>query len=300
MNNRRSNDNDKNKLLYDPNQREQRRLGAFSNVENEDYDEDVNEEENEELENDEIEDTRTSSVPQKNNIVKNTVGKKIVSGAGAKAKALGAKVGAKIVAFIAANPWVLIVLGVVILIFIIILIVAGGSTSNGYYSQECNFNASTVNLTVLGTTYELVKGRDFTDDQIEAVMIIVKTNALSYGNYDNSSKVLELDTCTYNYNDFSGNSEYERYDELYTEIENYLYISSSYNTSIDVLTSANALELNSRTLNEISESTDRFTIILNNLYEPNADEVNEIVYTNNLFIGDSRIEEMKNYGIVVK
>ena len=46
MNNRRSNDNDKNKLLYDPNQREQRRLGAFSNVENEDYDEDVNEEEN--------------------------------------------------------------------------------------------------------------------------------------------------------------------------------------------------------------------------------------------------------------
>ena len=314
MNNRRSNDNDKNKLLYDPNQREQRRLGAFSNVENEDYDEDVNEEENEELENDvepdvnnEIEDTRTSSVPQKNNIVKNTVGKKIVSGAGAKAKALGAKVGAKIVAFIAANPWV--------------LIVAGGSTSNGYYSQECNFNASTVNLTtcnsgneeegiepevttldlkdyVLGTTYELVKGRDFTDDQIEAVMIIVKTNALSYGNYDNSSKVLELDTCTYNYNDFSGNSEYERYDELYTEIENYLYISSSYNTSIDVLTSANALELNSRTLNEISESTDRFTIILNNLYEPNADEVNEIVYTNNLFIGDSRIEEMKNYGIV--
>ena len=82
MNNRRSNDNDKNKLLYDPNQREQRRLGAFSNVENEDYDEDVNEEENEELENDvepdvnnEIEDTRTSSVPQKNNIVKNTVGK---------------------------------------------------------------------------------------------------------------------------------------------------------------------------------------------------------------------------------
>ena len=129
-------------------------------------------------------------------------------------------------------------------------------------------------------------------------MIIVKTNALSYGNYDNSSKVLELDTCTYNYNDFSGNSEYERYDELYTEIENYLYISSSYNTSIDVLTSANALELNSRTLNEISESTDRFTIILNNLYEPDADEVNEIVYTNNLFIGDSRIEEMKNYGIV--
>ena len=35
MNNRRSNDNDKNKLLYDPNQREQRRLGAFSSVENE-------------------------------------------------------------------------------------------------------------------------------------------------------------------------------------------------------------------------------------------------------------------------
>ena len=56
MNNRRSNDNDKNKLLYDPNQREQRRLGAFSNVENEDYDEDVNEEENEELDKNKDED----------------------------------------------------------------------------------------------------------------------------------------------------------------------------------------------------------------------------------------------------
>ena len=85
MNNRRSNDNDNNKLLYDPNQRQQRRLGAFSNVENEDYDEDVNEEENEELENDvepdvnnEIEDTRTSSVPQKNNIVKKILVKKLL------------------------------------------------------------------------------------------------------------------------------------------------------------------------------------------------------------------------------
>lgn len=85
MNNRRSNDNDKNKLLYDPNQREQRRLGAFSNVENEDYDEDVNEEENEELENDvepdvnnEIEDTRTSSVPQKIILLKILLVKKLL------------------------------------------------------------------------------------------------------------------------------------------------------------------------------------------------------------------------------
>ena len=230
--------------------------------------------------------------------------------------------GKKMAAFIAANPWILLIIGgVFLLAVIIIVVIAGASSSGGYYSQECNFNASTVNLTtcisgiieegvepevttldlkdyVLGTTYELIKDRDFTDSQIKAVMVIVKTNALSYGSYDNSTKVLELDTCSYEYSDITANNEYERYDELYTEIENYLYISSSYNTSIDVLTSSNALELNSQVLNEISENSDNFNIILNNLYEPNSEEANEIVYTSNLFIGDSRIEEMKNYGIV--
>lgn len=248
----------------------------------------------------------------------NEAKKKVADKAKVAAKAAGKKIGA----FIAANPWILLVIGgILLLIVVIIVVIAGAGSSNGYYSQECNFNASTVNLTtcnsgneeegiepevttldlkeyVLGTTYELVKDREFTDDQIEAVMIIVKTNALSFGNYDNSTKVLELDTCSYEYNDFSANEEYDRYDELYTEIENYLYISSSYNTSIDVLTSSNALELNNRILNKISESSDKFSIILNNLYEPVAEEVNEIVYTSNLFIGDSRIEEMKNYGIV--
>lgn len=313
MNNRRSK-NDNNKLLYDPNQKEQRRLGTFSSG----Y-EDVEEisEVNEEEINDEEEVINESSSDKKS-VIKQGVSTAL-NGAKVKAKAVAAKVGAKIVAFIAANPWVLVVIGIVLILFIIILLLVNTDDSNGYYNQECNFNASSVNLTicnsgsdeeepevirldlkdyVLGATYELIEDRDFNEEQIKAVMVIVKTNALSYGNYDNSTKELELDTCTYSYSDFSGNSNYELYDEIYSEIENYLYISSSYNSSIDVLTSSNSLELNNRILNKIGESNDKFGVILNTLYEPDAEEVNEIIYTNNLFLGDSRLEEMKNYGIV--
>lgn len=129
----------------------------------------------------------------------------------AKGKAVASALGKKLIAFIAANPWVLAILAVVIVIFLIILLIAGGgSNGNGYYSQECNFNASTVSLTtcgestsattldlksyVLGTTYSLANQKELNDEALKALMIIVKTNALSYGGYNNNSKLLTLNT----------------------------------------------------------------------------------------------------------
>lgn len=248
---------------------------------------------------------------------------KLKKEAKAKAKKVASKAGAKIRAFIASNPWVLLILGAAIILFIIIVALMSSSKVNGYYSQVCNFNASTVLLTecgaqvseeegeekvqvttlslkeyVLGTTYQITSNRNLTDSQIEAIMIIMKTNALSYGNYDNSNKILNLDTCRYSYVTFNeANNEYSDYEELYTEIENYLYLSSSYNNSIDYLSYNNALEFNNSIIEKISKNTGNYTSILNSIYDKDANE-DKISYTNNLFIGDSRIYDMRKYGII--
>lgn len=232
---------------------------------------------------------------------------------GNKAKMAAKAAGKKIVTFIAANPWILIIVGALILIlFIILSFGALDSNKNGYYNQECNFNASIVNLSscgedesqsmdlksyVLGTTYSLVNDSEFNDEAIKAIMIIVKTNAMSYGGYDNSSKTLMLDTCTYEFKNLdSDNENYEKYNELYSEIENYLYLSSSYNTAIDSLSLNNSLTLDEDVLKNIKEIDGNFDSILSSLY--NDEESEDVIYTNNLFVGDSRIQEMKDYGVV--
>ena len=312
MNNRRSNDNDKNKLLYDPNQREQRRLGAFSSVENEidDDEEELEEEVNEEaLETEEQEvSNETSSVgsnalkQQVNNKVKN-----VASGVGTKAKAVGAKIGSKIVAFIAANPWILIVLAVVIALIIIVLLVASSNSGYGHFKEECNYNLATINLTtcnteevtsvglkdyVIGVTNELISGGDYSDNAIQAIMIIVKTNALAYGGYDNTSKVLELDTCTYDYQKVTD----KKLEELYTDIENYLYLPNRFDDTITTLDSDVSLALDNHILRQINELSDEsLTTIFDNIYNISSPDESS---TKNIFIGDSRIHGMKNAGVI--
>ena len=164
MNSRKS-DNNKNKLLYDPNQANLRRLGAFSSVQN--YDEnEIDDVRDEELENNDFEEKNITdnSSPSSSALddakelgkgqAKSTVSnaaKQVGKQMAAKGKAVASALGKKLIAFIAANPWVLAILAVVIVIFLIILLIAGGgSNGNGYYSQECNFNASTVSLTTCG------------------------------------------------------------------------------------------------------------------------------------------------------
>lgn len=333
MNNRRS-DNNKNKLLYDPNQANLRRLGTFSSVQN--YDENENDDvRDEELENNDFEEKNITdnSSPSSSALddakelgkgqAKSTVSnaaKQVGKQVAAKGKAVASALGKKLIAFIAANPWVLAILAVVIVIFLIILTIAGGgSNSDGYYSQECNFNASTVSLTtcgesdsvialdlksyVLGTTYGLANQKELNDEALKALMIIVKTNALSYGGYNNNSKLLTLNTCNFTYEKLdTDNEKYEKYNSLYSDIENYLFLSASYNSTIDSLNSSNSLNLMQEQFDFLENTTDSFNDILDQLYNPNKEdeptEDDSLVYVNNLFIGDSRMNQMKNYGIV--
>ena len=332
--NRRKSDNNKNKLLYDPNQANLRRLGAFSSVQN--YDEnEIDDVRDEELENNDFEEKNITdnSSPSSSALddakelgkgqAKSTVSnaaKQVGKQVAAKGKAVASALGKKLIAFIAANPWVLAILAVVIVIFFIILLIAGGgSNGNGYYSQECNFNASTVSLTtcgestsattldlksyVLGTTYSLANQKELNDEALKALMIIVKTNALSYGGYNNNSKLLTLNTCNFTYEKLdTDNEKYEKYNSLYSDIENYLFLSASYNSTIDSLNSSNSLNLMQEQFDFLENTTDSFNDILDQLYNPNKEdeptEDDSLVYVNNLFIGDSRMNQMKNYGIV--
>lgn len=297
MDKRRSADN-KNKLLYDPNQREQRRLGAFSNEEN--YDEEELEEENEsnEKENDLTQASNDQSIDNEGEVqssgklpIKQVVSnkaKQVASAAGAKAKAAAARVGAKIVAFIAANPWVLLILAALIILLIVIMALTGDDDEYGHFDELCDYNLAVVNLTtcntdetetmdlgdyVLGVTNELTKNRDFSDDAIQAIMILVKTNTLAYGGYNSSNKTLNLDTCTYKYSEPSDNKS--KLASLYGTINNYLYLASAYADVITYLETNSALQLDGSILNQIEQMKDvSLSNILDNLYNtdnPDAD-----------------------------
>lgn len=226
---------------------------------------------------------------------------------GNKAKMAAKAAGKKIVAFIAANPWVLIVLGIILAIIIIVLVVASSNSGYGHFKEECNYNLATINLTtcnteevtsvglkdyVIGVTNQLILGRNYSDNAIQAIMIIVKTNALAYGGYDNTSKILELDTCTYDYQKVSD----EKLNELYSDIENYLYLPNRFDDTITTLDSDVSLALDNNTLGQINELSDEsLTTIFDNIYNISSPDESS---TKNIFIGDSRIHGMKNAGVI--
>ena len=226
---------------------------------------------------------------------------------GNKAKMAAKAAGKKIVAFIAANPWVLIVLGIILAIIIIVLVVASSNSGYGHFKEECNYNLATINLTtcnteevtsvglkdyVIGVTNQLISGRNYSDNAIQAIMIIVKTNALAYGGYDNTSKILELDTCTYDYQKVSD----EKLNELYSDIENYLYLPNRFDDTITTLDSDVSLALDNNTLGQINELSDEsLTTIFDNIYNISSPDESS---TKNIFIGDSRIHGMKNAGVI--
>ena len=212
--------------------------------------------------------------------------------AASKTAKVTAKAGAKLVAFIAANPWVLLVLIVFLLIFLILLVVIGdNSNGNGYFNEECNYNLTTINLKtcnsdddpksisikdyVIGSTLSLIEGKELSDEAIKAIMIVVKTNAFAKGGYDNASKVLDLDTCTNNYNDSQEGDTYEKLNTLYANIENYLFLSNEYKSEITTLKESDMLDLSEDFINSISSEEDKksYSEILNKFYDNNDDNV---------------------------
>ncbi len=299
MNNRRS-DNKYGKLLYNPNQREQRRLGAFSNDE---FDEDeINEETNENDEKLESNDNQeTANVNENNENVESapstpsntlakeglkTGAKSLGKQAAAKSAQVAGQVGLRLAAFIAANPWILLIIVIVLLLILILLAFAGINANNsqsGYYDETCNYNLTTVNLNtcntsfvtnisiqqyVIGTTLSLIKDKEYDDNTIKAIMITIKTNAFATGNYDANSKKLDLDTCTYGFEDNKDSAEYSKLITLYEEIGDYLYLNDSYNSTITNLSPDDNLSFDINNLENVQneETTQSYNEILDNLF----------------------------------
>lgn len=315
--NRKGRKDNTNRLLYDPNQREQRRLGAFSMEQNTDGEEtSVTEDINEEEEQESVENKTPKIIPNKNDIVNSNKGN-----LGAKAKSVIAsgakKLATKLVAFIVANPWVL---GIIVVVFIILIIVLSAvlteDKTEGYYDRQCNYNETIVDFSscsgeflsislkdyVLKFSYAMTKDESLNNDAIRAIMIIGKTNALSYGGYNSSSKRIAVDDCS---NPFDINAiPPSNYEEIYNSIENYIYVSASYNESINYLNVQNALEFNDEIIEKISElshSGMSYTEILDELYnedesDTSSDTINE--YRPNLFVGDSRTQGMQIAGVI--
>lgn len=127
------------------------------------------------------------------------VGKQAAKKTGEVAKAAGkqvgkvaAQIGSKIVAFIAANPWILLIIGGVLLFFVIIVAIIGGEdeTSNrfglyGYDYYEVKNLCSTVKV-YNPDTDEYTKELDFETEYIPGVV------SAEVGAFSDSEEVLKL------------------------------------------------------------------------------------------------------------
>lgn len=233
------------------------------------------------------------------------------------------KLGALIIEFIKKNPWVLVGIG---LVFIIILLIFAASQDNqvtglGYYDAACNYNEATVNLyscdsahTLLRTmsigeytvkmAYLYTKDSNISDEAMKALMIVIKTNALSYGNYNSIDKQLDIRLCDMypeggsdTTDPFFGVDEsFEELNNLYETISEYLLISTSYTSSISTLGTQNILDYSSDKLKvfqtKAAEGKD-YATILKEVYT--SEESNSTPTINNrdtIFIGDSRTQGM--------
>ncbi len=292
--NRKSSENKHGKLLYDPNQRINERLGAFSSETNndEDIDDELEQEEKENV--DELANDEETNESLANEGATPNTGSAIKSVASQKTVQIAGKIGSKIVTFIAANPWVLLVIAIAVILVIVILFLvsAFGGADSGYYNEECNFNLTNVTLKtcdteevsalsikeyVFGATYYISKNNDYNDEILKSLMIIQKTNALSIGNYNNTNKNISLDTCNVGFEKDIPSDILTKYEELYTEIENYLYLPDSFTGTITSLDSDISLsipnDLNSLDLSNFNNYGDILNYLFNSQNESNINEV---------------------------
>ena len=185
--------NTENKLLYDPNQRQQRRLGAFSMEENIEDEEELEETENVDETEDIPQAEMTDEVQQEENeanqsainqaktvaeTVAKTAVKNTAKAAGAVAKKVAGKVAMKVMAFIVANPWILAIIGVIVLLFIIIIIIGGGSISNNLSSSYLdNCSAISISTTSLSQSDFVIKVQEYFADSTDPDEIAFARNA---------------------------------------------------------------------------------------------------------------------------
>ncbi|MCM1052965.1 MAG: phage tail tip lysozyme [Ruminococcus sp.] len=228
-----------------------------------------------------------------------------------------------IIAFIKKHPLAFaigggIALFLIFLLFIILAFSDDASLNNmGYYDQACNFNETNVTVTsclsnetlqnteirdyVIKMAYIYSKNNNYSDETLKALMIILKTNALSYGGYSSSTKRVTVRACDV-YSDATDTMFSEIPEDLgnlgnlYNQVSEYLFISTSYTSSISSLSSANAITLNNDILNTMEEKASSgysYDEILATVFKSDNEE--DIVvedYKENLFLGDSRTQGM--------
>lgn len=236
-----------------------------------------------------------------------------------------------IIEFLKKNPWTWLIIGIIILVlFLLLIIIASSDDMNknsmmGYYDSACNFNDVRVTIKSCTTTEDLqrldlkdyvtrmtylyTKNGNYSDETIKALMIILKTNALSYGGYTSSSKNVDVRICdAYNgtFDEtslFSGAEEnLDKLNELYEQISEYLYISSSYKSSITSLNSVNAITINDSTLTSLENAAtngSNYGEILNSVFKVETEEnITVSDARENLFLGDSRTQGILNTGVI--
>ena len=239
--------------------------------------------------------------------------------------------------------------GIALFLIFFLVLFGGGASENdlaGYYDQ-CNFNETNVTVTncyttsttqqtlssftiddlVISAAYAYTKDGTYSEEAIKAMMITLKTNILSYGNYNSSDKNVSVQICDI-YSEyvepaddenklsiFEGAEDQDTLTNLYNEIANYLYLSSSYQTTISNLSNQNILEFNKSTLDRfesLAQSGSSYQDILEEVYDiygddtENTDDTNDTEEGNTpetqvrdtLFLGDSRVTGMVNAGIL--
>lgn len=257
------------------------------------------------------------------------VGKKAAQATGKAAASAGKAVGSAaasgakaIVSFFASNPIALVILIVIVLVILVLVFLFNGYyevEEEGYYEAECNYNQTTVELNicksdevkeitledyVIGMAASYAKSKNYSEETLKALMIILKTNALSKGNYDSYSKRVVLDDCSMSYTDPStvGGSGTKKIESVYRTIEEELFISTSYEDVITNLSPRNQLLLNQSTLKDIEKLSESMTYdeILDEIYNPKDTGSVDITdeERDTIFVGDSRISHMVSNGII--
>lgn len=236
----------------------------------------------------------------------------------------------KILEFIKKNPWTWGVIGFLIFLLFLFLIIISSSNDDknqglGYYDSACNFNDTRVIITscnseeslqnldlqdyVTRMAYLYTKDGTYSDETIKALMIILKTNALSLGNYRSSSKNVSVRICDI-YNGtidetalFSGAEDsLDKFDTLYDSVSEYLFVSASYKSSINSLSSVNAITISDTTLTDlenVAATGATYSEILEEVFKVETEE-NIIVNDarENIFLGDSRTQGILNTGVI--
>jgi len=191
----------------------------------------------------------------------NAIKKMAVQAGKAIAKAIGAAIKALL-----SNPYVLLALAIILVIVLLIMIIASffddfetNAQAYGYYDSTCDFNKVKINYTidVVSSVYaeildigvytleidEFIKGAalyyelisNYTDEEIKAMMIVLKTNALSKGEYKSDSETLYLNVLDMGYLPLStaNKKTKEKYDKLYDEVNEMLYLPNTVNRTIN-------------------------------------------------------------------